>query len=171
MPTLIDSITNLEVKDWYLKNKDSKFFLDYIAQSNPKFNFNPSNGLFFYDPTPEEDRKKLTQTVIQAIFPRPVDLHFHPDVNESLVVLDGTGIFLIADNQKDYLSNNIQSRVLDPFQAINFPIGSVHTFSPKYGGFVRIHLVTSPGKLDTSKEVCITPFDELPVWKELYFSK
>ncbi len=145
---LVNSITNEKVKLWYLENQEISSFLDIVAASIEGYSFDTKSGLFV-KPVFKKINGKLKQTLVQVVFPRPTDIHYHEDVDEAVKVIQGYANVLVED-QKD-----IKTIIMG--DEINIPKGKHHYFCPDKNRFLELFIACS-GILDPSKEKCVQHF-------------
>lgn len=153
-------LTELEegpVKNWYVKHSrlDELYSLAESSASSG-YTLDPISGLLFRKLFSDETIKKLGHTVLGIIFPRPTDLHYHPDVNEAISVIKGRGLLFTR------LGNSPDTETLFPDKNFLIPKNVPHAFRPFQGEYLEIILACS-GILDTNKEVQLERFDRLTV--------
>lgn len=171
---LLNSIANKKVKDWYNKHIDSASFFSIVNNAKQRgYNLDPNSGLFFRFPYSEETINKIGRTIIDIIFPRPTDFHYHEDVDEALYVVSGEGAFCgkgafhINQSKEEYSKLGEIGIELSKGDEIYIPKKVVHTLGPHLDDSLEIRLVCS-GIFDPKKEVCISPFDEYAFWPGYY---
>jgi mannose-6-phosphate isomerase-like protein (cupin superfamily) len=165
MESAISSVRNRRVREWYKKNVNPKF-LDVLVERAERDGYvlDPDSGLLIKRLYSDETIKRLGFTVVNIIFPRPVDLHYHEDVDEALLVVKGKGLLYIQ-REEDF-----EKRELYQGTNIFVPKGMAHSFRPDTGAFLEI-MVACSGIIDPKKEVCVEAFDEFEPWKEYYTLK
>ena len=156
-----DRIEPGPVQEWYRKYMDSNY-LNYTVSEAEKNGYilDPKSGLLIrgiFNVIADQ----LPYTLLDIIFPRPVDLHHHEDVNEALRVLRGSGYIYQRSG------NRIIERGIYPGCETFIPKGESHTFRPYKNAFLEMRLACS-GKLDSNKEVCEERFDEFEKWVQYY---
>ena len=158
---LVDTITNDEIREWYNENTAPNF-LDNVAVSiqGGGYSFDPKSGLFI-KPLFEKIVDKLNQTIVQVVFPRPTDIHYHEDIDESIMVLRGRGKMGRDLNQSKYKWLNVGQEAF-------IPKGDHHYFCPDEETILELMIVCS-GILNPSKEKCVRPFQDIDWYQKLKF--
>ena len=89
---IVDRIENERVKGQYEENWDATI-LNSLIENYEKdgFSFDPKSGLLFRGFS-DETIEKIERTIIDIVFPRPVDLHYHKDVDEAIYIVKGNGL-------------------------------------------------------------------------------
>ena len=146
------------VKSWYVEHSQLDELYSLAERREPfGYILDPKSGLLFKKLYSDETIQRLGYTVLGIIFPRPTDLHYHPDVDEAISVVRGAGLlFTRSDNFP-----NIES--LFPNKNFLIPKNTPHAFKPYQSEFLEIILACS-GILDTSKEVQLERFDKLTIF-------
>ena len=155
---VLDRIDNKEVLEWYQSNVAYNFLNELVNNAEQKgYSLDPNSGLLFRKPFSDETIKKLGVTVLDIIFPRPTDFHYHEDISEAISVTDGKGSLywsipgLNFPNVKEDLK--IESK---HYIEKRLP----HGFSPDpETGFLEIKLICS-GIFNPEKEVCLQKFND-----------
>jgi len=168
---LIDSIETPHVRNWYQKYlSDSKLYidksvllLDYLSKRAviDGYEFDAKSGLFIKEVFPEKIAKRVGRTIVNIIFPRPVDQHYHEDVGEAFYVISGNGAFRKV-GEGMFFSEPIQ-RGSTTFA----DVGEYHAFSPDPGDYLEMAIVCT-GVMDFSKEKCVTRFDKYQPWLDFF---
>lgn len=160
----IDRIEDKKIKQWYLDNfypiaNFNKLVLDAEKKG---FKLNPKSGLLLR--FSDEEIEKLGYTKIDIIFPRPVDLHYHTDVDGTIYIMKGNVTFCIGE-EGDTNSAFGTIKTLKPGKKITIKKNTLHTFTPQQNQGLEIRLECS-GILDLKKEFCVESFDSY--WKGYY---
>jgi len=160
MINVIDRIEPGPVQEWYRNNSDTNSLNRIVSDAEVDgYSLNPKSGLLFRKVYSDQTIERLGYTILDIVFPRPVDLHFHEDVDEALNVLNGEGYFWRVKK----LSRAKES--VFPGNELYIPKRCVHTFTPVRNGFLEMRLACS-GKLDPEKEIQIERFDIY--WKDYF---
>ncbi|MBW3011236.1 cupin domain-containing protein [Candidatus Woesearchaeota archaeon] len=149
-PHYADTLPKGHVRDWLRAEYDG-------------YTWNKEAGLLLRQDFPDGILENLGQTVLDIIFPRPSDLHHHEDVDEAVLVLDGSGEFQVETASKKIIVT------LEKGKSVYIPKGSCHAFRPDKGKHLEIMLITKGGILDERCEVQHTRFDQYQPWID-YFS-
>ncbi len=153
------SIEDKAIKKWYKENLDSTFLGIIVWKANRNgYVLDNKSGLLFRNVYSDEIIKRLNYTIIDIIFPRPIDLHYHKDVDEAFRVLNGEGVFCMHDSVENTLHKGKQLFV---------PKNVLHSFMPNKDDFLEIRVACS-GILDPAQEVCEKRFDEFQPWLDYY---
>ncbi len=154
----IDELEDGKVKEWYTYHKLDEFLEDTGKRAiNQGYVFDKQSGLFIRPHFNENTTRQLKSTIVDIIFPMPVDRHTHYDVGEAIKVISGTGFFYYR-NKREVLENGTEKFV---------PVETMHSFSPDKGQFLELEIAYT-GIFNPEEEMCITPFYEFKPWKELY---
>lgn len=156
---IIEILPEGPIKEWYLKHIGANNFeqLSDIAKQKG-YSFNPHNGLFFRQILSEEINKGIGRTITDILFPRPVDFHYHTDVSEYLIILNGLGLAHISGKDDIHLKQGT---------TIEIPRGVHHTFRPNKYFHLEMRLACT-GILNTKKEFTITQFDKYQPWVDYF---
>ena len=122
--------------------------------------FDPTSGLFIR-PFFEKINEKLKQTIVQVVFPRPTDIHYHEDIDEYIMVLRGRGKMGRDLNQSKYKWLNVGQEAF-------IPKGDHHYFCPDEETILELMIVCS-GILNPSKEKRVRPFQDIDWYQKLKF--
>lgn len=147
------------VKAWYVKTSKLDSLYSLARKMLPSgYVLDKKSGLLVKELFCEPTTVNLGHTTVAIIFPRPTDLHYHPDVDEAISVVGGSGMVYTRDDR------GVEKRqryypVSDGFIPRNVP----HSIRPYNSDFVEI-IVSCSGILDMSKEVCVERFDELTIF-------
>ena len=148
---VVEQLSEGPIKNWYKKAINEGLWLRGIVeqyeQMGYKLDFN--SGLMFKHPYSQETIENLGYTVLDIVFPRPVDEHLHKDVDEAFSVINGKGEF--------YLENALTP--LEIGSEIYVPVNTPHRFKP-YGNYALEIRIACSGILDSEKEEQITRFDK-----------
>ena len=147
-------VTNRHLLDWYKENLELSTLLrttDYAYSQG--YTFDPGSGLFIRYPFSEEDIVRIGRTIVDVIFLRPSDLHYHKDVDEVIRFRGGEGWWLKGLNRRILKDEN--SNMADLY----VPSCAVHQFISKRGSHLELEVVCS-GILNPAEEVCVMPFHE-----------
>ena len=105
-------------------------------------------------------RELLESTILDIVFCRQSDIHYHTKIGELVTVLSGEGKFYFEnpDNDTDTRSLGL-STTSGP---VYVPPKVLHAFVPEPGTYLEIHLVTLGGRIneDGDEEIQIVPFNE-----------
>ena len=160
MINVIDRIEPGPVQEWYRNNSDTNSLNRIVSDAEADgYILNPKSGILFRNLYSDEIIERLGYSIVEIIFPRPVDLHLHEDVGEAFNVVNGEGYF--------YRVKKLSRHKLPVFpgKELYIPKGCVHTFTPVRNGFLEMRLACS-GKLDPEKEIQIERFDIY--WKDYF---
>jgi len=164
MVNVIRRISNERIRKWYDGNIDHTFLHELVTRYNKEgYTFNYELGLMFRGQFSEDIISRLGYSIIDIIFPRPVDFHRHEDVDEALSVLKGNGALYIVEEGRDVQEN------FSPGKQVFVPKNTPHSFRPNKNDCLEIRLACS-GILNPEKEICLQSFDTFPPWLE-YYSK
>ena len=156
---LIDSIKNENVREYYqYVLGPEEFFEVYKKFGDRGFVFDPNSGLMFRDLFSKKVQGEIECTLVEGVFPRPVDLHYHKDVDEYLLVLEGEGT-LVFTTKDGTVKEGIE---LKEGTEVKIPVGTPHSFIPD-GEYLLIRLACK-GLLDPQKEVTLSPFSDYWSW-------
>lgn len=151
-----------QIKEWYRKNVDHTLLHNLVTEYNKKgYTLDKKSGLMFRQPFSADVIESLGHTVVDIVFPRPVDHHYHEDVGEALSVTEGSGALYTRGMAKE-----------TPFRSgdsIFIPRGLAHSFRPDKNSFLEIRLMCT-GIMNSDKEVCLQRFNEFSLWVD-YFNK
>jgi len=177
---MVHALDRLEighVKNWYRKHTDAARLDAIVSQAEgrgykwdaksglllrpvytdvelPHFNQRDPDSFFPYSSFVSSG---LGYTVIDVVFPRPVDFHYHIDVGEAFKIVKGAGEFVLGTFRTSIL----------PDKQIFVPKGRHHTFRPDKNESVEARIACT-GLLDQKKEVCVKRFDNVPKWVEYF---
>lgn len=173
MVDALDRIENKQVRNWY-ENNINPSVLNYTVDSSEEkgYKLDPRSGLLIRNVYTDKTIKNLGHTIVDIIFPRPVDLHHHEDIDEALYIIDGKGegrIIIQTHHIQTYPTKGIKIEeiTLCSGKELYIPKGFSHTFRPEKDNFLEIRLACS-GILDSKKEICERKFDEYEPWVEYY---
>jgi len=162
MANVIELMEDGPVKNWY-KNNVNPSFLNQLVEKNEShgYKLDTKSGLLFKSPYSNEVIKRLGYTVVDIIFPRPVDLHHHEDVDEALRVVEGMGVLYTRSE------NGGKEESLCAGREVYVPKNVSHSFRPDRNSSLTVRLACS-GILDSNKEICEKRFDEFELWEHYY---
>lgn len=161
---IFEKIQNKRIKNWYEKNFDPALLSFLINDYQDKgFILDPESGLLFRSFS-DKTTEKIGRTVLEIVFPRPVDLHYHKDVDEALYITDGKGLLTKATGPSNIRYSNEE---ISKGDEIYIPKGVEHSFRPDKGDALEIKIACT-GILNPSEEVCVKPFDEFEPWMKYY---
>ncbi|MFH1630953.1 MAG: hypothetical protein ABIA21_01885 [Candidatus Aenigmatarchaeota archaeon] len=158
MTDFFDQMKNNNIKSWYEKTYGSDKFNELVERyvRHKGYEFDAASGLFFRKSVGSEiDRR----TIMDIGLPRPVDWHYHTDVDEKIEVISGVGEMLMSP----FGEENSGVHRLEKGTKIVVQKERPHGFRPDKGDVIEIHLECS-GILDSAKEVCLIPFYEYLHW-------
>ncbi len=162
MTDIIERIKDGPIKKWYRNNVNLNFLNTLVTESEEDgYILDPNSGLLIRKVYSDEIMKNLGYTIVDIIFPRPVDLHHHEDVDEALRVVGGSGILYTR------IGNSVEEKSLSPKTEVYIPKRVSHSFRPYYYDYLKIRLACS-GILNPTKEVCEERFDSFQPWIEYY---
>ncbi len=151
----IKSIANKSIREWYQRNLDPLFLRKLVEEAEKEgYSFDTNSGLLFRKVYSDSVIKRLGYTVLDIIFPRHTDLHYHKDVDEAIKVVKGEGFAYVED--EDYVS----IEVIHQGSEIYIPKKTLHLFSPFENNCLEIRLACS-GIFDPKQEVCVEKFEKL----------
>lgn len=155
MANPIERLEDGPVKEWYKNNIDVFILYTIVNQAEQNgYTLDPKSGLLIRNVYSDTIIKNLGYTIVDIIFPRPVDLHHHEDVDEALRIVDGEGVL------HRYEKGTEIRGALCPGDERYIPKGMSHSFRPtRKNGFLEIRLACS-GILNPEKEVCEERFDK-----------
>jgi len=164
MLDIVDQLENEHIKKWYKENT-SLGFLDRVVSENEYYGYvlDKKSGLLFRSPYSGEVVKNLGYTVIDIIFSIPVDLHYHTDVGEALVVKRGQGVLYTKSGSL------CKEEAFSVGKSVFVPKNMPHSFRPDINDYLEISL-SCTGILHDENEVCIKRFDEFEIWNKYYKS-
>jgi mannose-6-phosphate isomerase-like protein (cupin superfamily) len=178
MVNAIRHIGNGPVRDWYLTHVDHRTFHDWVTKYNKEgYTLNLENGLMVRKPS---DTTTMDRTILDIVFPRPVDLHYHTDVSERLSVVSGKGALIVGNQFGESEERLCPALIIgnefgeseEKFcsgSKVYIPVNEVHSFRPDKNNFLEIR-VECTGILDPTKEVCVQRFYEFRPWVK-YFNE
>lgn len=148
--SVIKRIDNEIIRRWYEKNWDLNELDKMVTQAEQNgFILNPKSGLLIKQLYTPEMIKNLGHTTIEIGFPRPVDLHYHNDVDEAMHVVNGKGIIYVDGKY----------HLLCPGRSVYIPKNTAHSFAPSKNDILDL-ILTLSGIYDPQHEICIKRFDE-----------
>lgn len=160
MSSVIDIIKNRTVRKWYKENVDPLVLNDIVNRGIEKgYTLNPKTGLLIKEVYSKKTIKKIGHSVIDIIFPRPIDMHHHEDVDGALKIVNGEGVL--------HVYTNLSERPLNKGDEVYIAKGVSHALRPNKNGFLEIR-VTCSGILNPKKEICEMRFDKFPPWVDYY---
>lgn len=158
MVDVVDKIENAHIREWFRKNVQTRVLENIVNQFTKQgYELDPQTGLMFRDLFPEKILQELGSTVVDIVFTRPTDVHYHEDVNEAVYVLSGKGIFYMKGGSP-------ATRRLYSGCWAYVPVNAEHGFKPT-NRFLEIRLNCS-GILDPEKEVIKHRFDKFPYFDD-----
>ena len=162
--SIINRIENERIRRWYEKNWDA-VILNSLIEDYEKdgFSFDSESGLLFRGFS-DKTIRNIGRTIIDIVFPRPVDLHYHKDVDEAIYIVKGNGLIIksIGPQHIRYSEEEISEG-----KEFYIPRGAEHSFRPDKGYALEIKLACS-GILNPSEEICVSHFDEFDPWVKYY---
>jgi len=160
---VVDQIRTPHVKKWYEENTKPGFLAEVNKYALGRgYVLDPESGLFFRS-LPSYYKDNYLVTILDGIFPRPVDLHHHLDVDEVITVIAGWGRGVkMADGECSDAEPKEYSLVRGSIMYV--PSRTNHSFAPQEEKVLEMHLVCS-GVLNPEDEVCVKRFDEYGYWK------
>lgn len=163
MEKFIDTIPYGPVREWYRKNVNADWLYNVVHDAIKRgYEPDTKSGLLFRKVF---DCKKTPKcTILDGIFPRPVDLHHHKDVHEALVVLQGEGVSYVSYGGTPTKRDEVK---LFPGKAIAFPKNMSHSFRPDKDKYLEMRLVCS-GTLNLKKEICEDRFYSFKPWVDYF---
>lgn len=162
MTSAIDKIEDLAIKEWYYKNLGYTLFNAFLEKAKEKdYVMDKKSGLFVKPAFSPENQERLGHSSVYIIFPRPVDLHYHEDVDEAFHVIEGTGYFY------SQLEKSEREECIFPGREIYVPLGRYHSLMPNIGEYLEIRIECS-GILNPKKEICVCKFGEYKPVTEYY---
>ena len=158
----INRLKEEHVREWYLKHSHLGVLEDLADRVEEQgYALDTKSGLFVKPHFGEVITEELGYTIVDIIFPRPSNYHFHTDVGEAIRVLNGSGAIIVG-NDGDYTSSDFGKG----WQTIVYS-NQHHAFRPDRERFLEIR-VCCTGILDPKKEVTVTRFDEFTPWLEYF---
>lgn len=165
MRDLITETENASVRKWFEENSESATLKRISDTARDKgYTYDPKAGLFFRQVYNDSTLKKLGYTVLDILFPRPADVHYHTDMGEAIRVVDGVGFYY-----EEGLNPPNNLLVLTP-NLINMQHfiekRREHSFSPAKNDYLEIRLCCTGPYLDEN-EIQVIPFNEFELWKKV----
>jgi hypothetical protein len=159
----VPKLENGPIKEWYIKNSQVERLYKFAKIVEPYgYTLDPKSGLLFAHPFSDDIIRTLGYTVLQIIFPRPTDLHYHPDVAEAISTLSGKGkLFKQTHPIHTLFPKEFKYETLTQGKSSIIPVNTPHAFVPSDGEYLEI-LLNCTANLDTQKEVTVRTFDKLP---------
>lgn len=154
-----------DVKEWYKKHMTIYLFNRIVNEAADRgYELDPKSGLLIKQVYPEDIIKNLGHTVVDIIFPRPTDLHFHKDVDEAIYIEYGSGSMYIQEKKSFKIINLYRG------STVFIPRNRLHAFRPDKENALEVRLECS-GILDPKKEICKERFDAFAPWIEYFGGK
>lgn len=127
------------------------------------------------------DTTTMDRTILDIVFARPVDLHYHEDVGEKLSVVSGNGALILGNEFGESKERFCPALIIgnefgeseEKFcsgSEVYIPVNKVHSFRPDKNDFLEIR-VDCTGILDPNKEVCVQRFYEVRPWVNYFNEK
>ncbi len=161
MTNVLDKIEDERIRRWYRNTTNLDFLNELVNRAEQiGYKLDTKSGLLIREIYFDEIIK-IHSTAMDIIFPRPVDLHHHEDVDETLLILDGSGK-LYRKKEEVFKESQLY---FGQVATINRNVS--HSFRPYKNGFLEVRLLCS-GILDPSKEVCEERFDTFEKWVQYY---
>ncbi len=185
MDTLIDSIKNSFIKQWFIENKIDPFFLDKIAERSTDYEFDYSSGNFVkplkLEDIPLELQKYLkdnnlsnllnedsNNTKVSAIITSPTGLHSYPKLAEYIRISSGKGVLIQVEDQITYDNVLYEPVIIASKDIMTFAPGSIQAFGPTGKNKYLIIDVICNTELKSGSGTTIQEFYNMPFWYHLY---
>lgn len=161
MTSFVDRLEPGPAQEWYKRNNQG---LDLDCWSGgfeqAGYLLDPKSGLLTRPHFDEKTTGLLGYTLIDLVFLRPTDLHYHPRMEEGIRVLGGGGLAII-----DPANNG--GRSLKKGDLFFISRGIKHAFRPDKGGFLELEVACTRIYTPAEEETVVS-FDQFPPWKQYF---
>jgi len=136
------------VKRWYEKYMTSARFDEIANEASEKgYTLDPRSGIFI-KPIEQDKNIRPDHTALKLIIPRPLNLHYHEDVDEYFSVLSGNGTAYVQNRGKKITDKDFFRKIdFTKNNSVFIPKNKRHTLRPnknealeilvRYSGFIR----------------------------------